>query len=362
MDDITNVHSLETLAKFKKSYGPNLTIKAYIHNSRGSTFHPKYSWFKNENGGVLILGSGNLTSNGLRHNREAYSVVDFLGESFNLIVDEWERWIEHSKPFLFEIDDDVVIARAKQNTANMQAVYRAKKEAGDNSSNGSTSALTELYKTQPKDIISRQKPSRADSISEVPSENDEDTNATDNIQAAPPMIADEDFEMDSQYWKITGDSKLLIAEIPRSGNRWKQANFDKDTFENYFGATCGENGAYRILLKSVNPDGTLGETEIRPSVSVASKNYRFELDAASGIDYPDGGMRPLGLFVKVSQRDFLYELVLPEQPGYNEIISIMDETRPRSTKMRRLRYSSSEISEKVPLLAIWKRIDDKNNK
>lgn len=255
----------------------------------------------------------------------------------------------------------MVIARAKQNTLNIQAVYRAKKEAGETSSSGSTSALTELYKTQPKDIVSHRKPSKEKDIKETHTPKDESAQNITNIPDAPPIITDEDFETDSLYWKISNDSSLLIAEIPRSGNRWKQANFDKDTFENFFGATCGENGAYRILLKSVNADGTLGETEIRPSVSVSSSNYRFELDAASGINYPDGGMRPLGLFAKVSHRDFIYELLLPEQVGYDEITSILDETQPRSNMMRRLRYSCNEISEKVPILAIWKRLDDKND-
>ena len=28
-------------------------------------------------------------------------------------------------------------------------------------------------------------------------------------------------------WEYSSNSKVLVAEIPKSGNRWKQANFDK---------------------------------------------------------------------------------------------------------------------------------------
>ena len=35
-------------------------------------------------------------------------------------------------------------------------------------------------------------------------------------------------------------------------------NFSKEIFENYFGATCGENGVYRVLLKSINSSGIMG--------------------------------------------------------------------------------------------------------
>ena len=40
-DDITNEHSINTLIDLKKKYQTHLQIKAYVHNEKGSTFHPK---------------------------------------------------------------------------------------------------------------------------------------------------------------------------------------------------------------------------------------------------------------------------------------------------------------------------------
>lgn len=38
---------------------------------------------------------------------------------------------------------------------------------------------------------------------------------------------------------------VLIAEIPQSGDRWKQANFDLDNYRNFFGAREGQQ---RLLV------------------------------------------------------------------------------------------------------------------
>ncbi|MEK7153263.1 MAG: hypothetical protein AAB834_04905, partial [Patescibacteria group bacterium] len=86
-------------------------------------------------------------------------------------------------------------------------------------------------------------------------------------------------------WEFKDSDEVLIAEIPKSGDRWRQANFDKQSFVDFFGAEPGNNNQ-RILLRNVSPEGKLGEVESRPSVSVISQNYRFELGAAAGLDYP----------------------------------------------------------------------------
>ncbi len=67
---------------------------------------------------------------------------------------------------------------------------------------------------------------------------------------APAEGADEIEALHQDGWQFYPDCEVLIAEIPRSGNRWKQANFDIDTFQNFFGATPGDN-SQRILLRNI---------------------------------------------------------------------------------------------------------------
>ena len=299
-----------------------------------------------------MLGSGNLTQKGLRHNREAYNVVQYDESGITEVVDEWNRWFLHSTPFLFDITDPVVLAKAKQNSEKIKAVSTAKATVQrEHTIKPGEVKLADIYKSQPKDKRTGKK---ATSKKSLPVHEDQPTPIS-------PAVTDEEIDIDASYWTISKGSAVLIAEIPKSGNRWKQANFDKSTFEHYFGATCGENGEYRILLKNVNDDGTMDETEIRPSVSVSSQNYRFELEAASDLEYPDGNERPIAIFAKVSRRDFIYMLLMPEHPSYGEVMAFIGETAAPSMKMRRLQYIAGDVETRIPSLALWTRLEKEEN-
>jgi len=149
----------------------------------------------------------------------------------------------------------------------------------------------------------------------------------------------------------------LFAEIPRSGNRWNQANFDVGTFESFFGATAGDN-SQRILLRNVESAKVLGDIEIRPSVSVRSRNYRFELEAAAGLTYPDTG-RPVGIFIRLSTRMFIYRIYMPNMgEKYNKIVEwMLSNWNGRSDQMKRIVVEAQKVStllEETPLRSfLW---------
>lgn len=334
MDEITNLPAIETLKKLQDKYEGHLQVKAYIHNSKGSTFHPKYSWFANEEGGTLILGSGNLTQKGLRQNREAYAIEQCTKEEIAETKKQWDEWVSHSKMFLFDLNDDIVRECAVRNTKRMNAVVELQKKVGRSQEVKHFVKYLEILNGTSVDLKDETK------------------------EKAHEVIFDEDLDIDLPYWTIYLNKEVLIAEIPKSGTRWQQVNFDKKSFEKFFGATCGENGVYRILFRNMRHDGILSEIEIRPSVSVASQNYRFELDAAKGHDYPSGTERPLGVFVKISPRDFMYELVMPGDEAYSACIEVLnDKEAYAANRMRRIRFLCQEIYEKTPQLALWKRLD-----
>ena len=347
MDDITNFRALQALKSLQEKYNGHLIVKVYVHNSKGSTFHPKFSWFKTDDGGILVIGSGNLTQQGLRHNREAFSVIECDNIDFQSVLSDWEAWINHSQPFLFDVDDDVVLTLAEKNSKKTKAIYKAKSEVEEDPSATDSSVLGELFKKQPPNKYKTHKKTTSKQSKKKESDSGEEKHV---------VFSDDEVGVDELYWVIDADCDILVAEIPRSGNRWKQVNFDKETFENYFGATCGENGEYRILLRNVGESGELGETEVRPSVSVSSHNYRFELEAAAGIEYPSDGRRPLSIFAKVSPRDFIYEVVMPDGTGYSSLLSALDSKAEASSRMRRLTYYCNEIQKMAPELAIWKRV------
>jgi len=272
IDEITNeraVNALNEIAKLHK----NLSIKIYFSNDSGSIFHPKFSLFKAKSGeGFLVVGSGNLTLRGLRKNKEAFAKIKLTSKEYTDTEAYLTAWLRESEANLRDLDDPEVLEKAKSN------VFISKKKKKKNLTVG-------------KDSGKR----GADHKHKIDG-------------------------YDEEVWEYSSENEILFAEIPGSGNRWKQANFDKENFTNFFGAIPGNN-FHRILLRHVD-EFALSDIENRQSVSVKSQNYRFELDAASGLDYPANG-RPIGVFIKVATRIFMYHLFMPGDPMYFEILNWM---------------------------------------
>ncbi|WEV78817.1 phospholipase D family protein [Janibacter cremeus] len=144
---------------------------------------------------------------------------------------------------------------------------------------------------------------------------------------------------------------VLVAEIPKAGNRWAQANFDLENYERFFGARVGSHR--RISLHHVDATGAVGDVESRPSVEVASQNYRFELAAARGLAYPHGGA-PIGVFLRLATGEFLYSLILPGDAGYNEVDKLLtDEWHGPAGRKRRVRVTVDQIHSAWPASPLW---------
>ncbi len=145
--------------------------------------------------------------------------------------------------------------------------------------------------------------------------------------------------------------EILVAEIPRSGDRWAQANFDLENYEGFFGAKAGTQR--RISLHHVDATGTLGDVESRPSVEVASQNYRFELSAARGVGYPTAGP-PVGVFLRLGTGEFLYSLLLPGDSGYGPMDQLLTaHWHGRADRMRRVRLSAAAVRAAWPEAPLW---------
>ncbi len=270
VDQVTNIDALEMLSSLKKNY-PKFNVQIYYERRNKGIFHPKFSLFKKENNkGSLVIGSGNLTVSGLRINKEAFNNIELDQNRYNEAEGYWRKWLEESRDKLKSPDDPEILDKAKKNT-----FVRIKS----------------IKKKSRKEIL-KSKNSEIQKFEEIQTSIDEG-------------------------WGFYETNKVLIAEIPKSGNRWKQANFDKNTFKQFFGAYIFDS-SYRVLLRNIKKDGSLSEIESRQNVTVRSHNYRFELDAASGLDYPEKG-KPIGVFIQIATRMFLYHLFMPKDKDHEKL-------------------------------------------
>lgn len=353
-DSITDPKAITSLRNYCKTY-KNLSVYAYVHDSRKYLFHPKLTWFETSIGGLSIIGSGNLTERGLFHNVEMYSYNDLSNLDFVKLKTDWENWLDYSiaNNLVFDISDPIV-----DHAVNLSASKKIMSFTGTKSATGTVTkldaSLVALYKKQPKATSIRktstatrrtapkQKPKRATTVLAAP------------IPVVSPVTITPSI---NPVWTVSSTDRILVAEVPKASTRWKQINFDKASFINYFGATPGGvGGTYRILLKNVNAAGSLDITETRPSVSVASHNWRFEINAANGLSYPTGGDRPYVIFSEASTRSFIYELIMPGDSRYTEVDNFVKSWKRANgvTGIARFVTDVNGIQPYTPNLGLWK--------
>lgn len=275
VDAVTDTDALDALTA-RVTEHPGLKVWVFLGLESGSIFHPKICWFRQSSGGICLVGSGNLTSGGLRGNCESFSVLRFGPMQMREFDRMWTSWMKFHIAELLPLNDP-----------------RVRDKAADNA------RQARLLPKQESEILLERRKGRV------------------VVGPAPRQNA-----------------TVLIAEIPRGGGRWNQANFDLSTFRNFFGASPGRT--QRIFLTHVDILGHLGQQEIRPSVAVKSHNYRFELDAASGLEYPSKG-RPVAIFARIATRTFRYRLLMPGSQEYREVSKYLKKNAAQeANRVRRL--------------------------
>lgn len=321
IDEITTPKALAIIEKKSLDSNHHLSAAAFVHSSSNSTlFHPKFSWFKYENGGSLIIGSGNLTQGGLRRNYEAFAWMQLSETEIISIETEWNLWQKENTANFFDLENPIVQEITKNNAyCNSQKL----------------NSIKHLSVGQPRKIPFSQ-------TMDQPQDNDSN-DASYTVQA----------EEDYPAWAFAYDSPVLIEQLTRdtTGKRAKQINFRKAPFSHFFGAQPGVNKKYRAAFKGVMPDGTVLDVEIRAAVSSASKNYRFDLNAVQNRPQQDSQL--IGVFIKVSERNYLYSILYPEDRGYEKLLDEVVKNREVNDQYSAYYYADGKLLKTFcPELAI----------
>jgi hypothetical protein len=147
------------------------------------------------------------------------------------------------------------------------------------------------------------------------------------------------------------EGEALLVEIPKASDRWNQANIDHKNFRDFFHA---DDAKRRLRLWHISDRGVIAsEPELRPGVAVKSRNFRIELKAAAKQKYPANG-RPMAAFVKTGPRDFLYMLLMPGNPHFDNALEILKaNSKAPATQVRRARLSVKELQTAWPGSPLW---------
>ncbi|MDE6716998.1 MAG: RNA helicase, partial [Muribaculaceae bacterium] len=130
---------------------------------------------------------------------------------------------------------------------------------------------------------------------------------------------------------------VLIAEIG-GPERWKQVNFPISIFQDFFGARKGDN-SYMIEMTNISKKGLAGEPRTTQAVTVKSNNYRFELNCEeTSLPYPSAPNRPIGVYIRIGDGEFLYQVVMPDWRIYKTLRNYlyMEAGHGKSNELKRM--------------------------
>ena len=271
------------------------------HTSSNNIFHPKVYLFENRDIFTLIVGSNNLTVPGLVHNIECSLLIKDTIDPSSVHDDFYRYWkgiLDGTETHLYPLTQKLINDLYKDKIITSEELRSKRYDDGTDKKEETKKEAITFKKAKIQKYPDGFRPKRLVKVKQVKTSK----KATKEVEKSVKI-----------------DNAVLIAEIPKAGSRWKQANFSQDVFEDFFGATKGDN-SYKVKLTNIKKDGSLGEVTESQSVTVKSKNYRFELRCdETNLPYPSGDDRPIGLFVKEDAQNYMYQVLMPSDDAYKKI-------------------------------------------
>ena len=297
----------------------NVDAKIY-HTKSFNIFHPKIYLFENEDIFTMIVGSNNLTEMGLVKNVECSLLIKDIKSNpvRGKFYEYWKAILDGTEVNLYPITKELIDKLFKDKVITSENQRSLRYDNGEDEPVESKKKAITFKKAEIQKNPEGFRPKRLVKVKQLKTTR----KVTKEVEKT-----------------VRIDSAVLIAEIPKAGNRWKQANFSQYIFEEFFGAKKGDN-SYKIKLTNIKKDGTLGEVTERQSVTVKSNNYRFELRCEeTNLPYPEGADRPIGIFVKEDANNYMYQVLMPTEDCYKKIKDYLyletKDKRGRTDQMRR---------------------------
>jgi hypothetical protein len=139
---------------------------------------------------------------------------------------------------------------------------------------------------------------------------------------------------------LTGTEPVLVAQVPKAGNRWEQVHFNMDVGRRFFRVEEGEEKT--VALERVDASGKAIGNYTRKLVLGPNRNYRIEFEFEPAVDYPEQG-RPLLGILELSLRTFRYVTLMPGDSGHAEMLRATKELESVGAGLPRVITTLDEV-------------------
>lgn len=328
----TSAQALEELL----SLGVSAQILHFDNPGSSVIFHPKIYLFEGSDCYSAIIGSNNLTINGLARNMECATLIkgrkedSFYGELYRY----WGNLFNLTDTALRVITSTYIDELSSRGVIPNERVRSKQHDRSASAPNGNPlSTQFEVRTIQPLPDGFYPK-----SISDIP-------------KAVHSTVLD--FSNETDY-------EVYITEIPKGGSRWKQINVPIEVFLDFFGAiqTISDDGTRNFSgvanLIHVGWSGIKSQPHQQQLVKVKSSNYRVELNCPETRgSYPKE--RPIAIYVKTGFDVFEYVVLLSSSPCYSEVKTYLEKEKSSLGKgsLNRVYMSFSSLRDVAPGLPFF---------
>lgn len=300
LDAVTNRPTLERLQELERQH-QLFRPKVFWNETRG-LFHPKVSRFVGVGGSqTIIVGSGNFTPGGLTQNFEAYTIIK----------------AEHGEELdLASFDEFLVRQSDNIRSIDLEALERAARN---------------IIRAGPRARVVQPPPQPQPG----------------RPQPRPVVGGGQQF------------NRILIAQVPEAGGRWAQLHLNADVIEQFF--RINDRITQRVFLTQVTQAGERLDEEVRPCIfSEHNRNYKIEIGGGRGLYYPANG-RPVVAFRETQVRSFDYMLLMPGDPGHDQLFRLTEALPRVGRGLARVIASVEQVANawpQSPLVRPVQLIDD----
>ena len=142
-----------------------------------------------------------------------------------------------------------------------------------------------------------------------------------------------------------GSELVLVAQVPKAGDRWHQVHLNAEVVRRFFRLALGVTETAEF--ERVARDGTYRGSEANSIVfSQRNRNYKIEFDLRDAPDYPDEP--PILLILEVALRRFRFMLLVPGDEGFDEMKRLNAALEPVGRGHRRVITTLSEVEMRWP--------------